>query len=394
MTNKIAYLDCFSGISGDMLLGALLHSGLDADYLKKELEKLQLPGLEFSVASHKDCSISGCKVSIDQSRRQDLRTLPTINALLENSGLSSTVVSRSLHIFNLLGRAEAKVHGIELNKVHFHEVGALDTIVDIVGAVIGFDHLGIERIICSPLPSGHGFVQCDHGRLPLPAPAVCELLAGVPTYGIDLAQELVTPTGAALACGLSDAFGPLPPMTVESTGYGAGSQKLTNGQPNLLRLIIGRHEVAGEKQSIEVIETNLDDWRSEGFPHLCELLFAQGALDVSLTPIQMKKGRPGYTLQVIISPANRQEIQEIIFAETSAIGLRFRTESRRTLKRKQVFVETPWGKIMAKEVTGTDRITVYPEYEECRKIANKYKVPLQEVYHAVQTYKDIKDTHR
>lgn len=389
MTNKTAYLDCFSGISGDMLLGALLHSGLDTDYLKNELKKLQLPGLEFSVSLHKDCSISACKVSIDQSKRQDLRTLPTINTLLEKSGLNSTIISRSLNVFNLLGRAEAKVHGIELSKVHFHEVGALDTIVDIVGTVIGFEYLGIERIICSPLPSGHGFVQCDHGRLPLPAPAVCELLTGVPTYGIDLAQELVTPTGAALACGLSDFFGPLPPMTIESTGYGAGSQKLTNGQPNLLRLIIGRQEDAAEKQTIEVIETNLDDWRSEGFPYLCELLFNRGALDVSLTPIQMKKGRPGYTLQVISSPAHRHEIQEIIFSETTAIGLRFRTESRRTLKRKRIFVETPWGKVMAKEVTGTERITVYPEYEECRKIADKYKVSLQEVYHAVQTYKDV-----
>lgn len=389
MTHKTAYLDCFSGISGDMLLGALLHSGLDADYLKSELEKLQLPGLEFSVAPHKDCSISSCKVSIDQSKRQDLRTLPTINKLLEESGLSPTVTSRSLNIFNLLGRAEAKVHGIELNKVHFHEVGALDTIVDIVGAVIGFEHLGIGRIICSPLPSGHGFVQCDHGRLPLPAPAVCELLQGVPTYGVDLAQELVTPTGAALACGLSDAFGPLPAMTIETTGYGAGSQTLTNGQPNLLRLIIGTEQDVAEIQQIEVIETNLDDWCSEGFPYLCELLFKRGALDVTLTPIQMKKGRPGYTLQVISSPACRQQIQETIFSETSAIGLRFRTESRRTLTRKQVLVETPWGKILAKEVTGTDRVTIYPEYEECRKIADQHKVSLQEVYHAVQTYKDI-----
>jgi len=390
MTNKTAYLDCFSGISGDMLLGALLHSGLDADYLKNELNKLQLPGLTFSVALHKDCSINSCKVSIDQSKRQDLRTLPTIDKLLKESGLSSTVVSRSLNIFNLLGRAEAKIHGIELNKVHFHEVGALDTIVDIVGAVIGFEHLGIGRIICSPLPSGHGFVQCDHGRLPLPAPAVCELLQGVPTYGVDLAQEIVTPTGAALACGLSHAFGPLPAMTIESTGYGAGSQTLTNGQPNLLRLIIGTEQDVAEKQQIEVIETNLDDWRSEGFPYLCELLFKRGAIDVTLTPIQMKKGRPGYTLQVISYPACRQQIQETIFSETSAIGLRFRTESRRTLARKQVLVDTPWGKILAKEVTGTDRVTVYPEYEECRKIAVKHKVSLQEVYHAVQTYKDVR----
>jgi len=389
MTNTTAYLDCFSGISGDMLLGALIHCGLDENYLRQELEKLQLPGLEFSAADHKDCSISGCKVTIDQTKRQDLRTLPTISALLENSVLSTSVVERSLHIFDLLGRAEAKVHGIALNKVHFHEVGALDTIVDIVGAVIGFEYLGIQKIVCSPLPSGHGFVECDHGRLPLPAPAVCELLQGVPSYGIDLDQELVTPTGAALAVGLADSFGNMPTMTVEKTGYGAGSQKLKNGQPNLLRLIIGNEKHVDEKQEVDVIETNLDDWRSEGFPYLCDLLFQQGALDVTLTPIQMKKGRPGYTLQVISSPAFRTQIQESIFSETSAIGLRFRTESRRTLSRKQITVETEWGKVLAKEVTGTDRITIYPEYEECRKIAEKFKVSLQEVYHGVQTYKDV-----
>ncbi|BHH85258.1 nickel pincer cofactor biosynthesis protein LarC [Desulforhopalus sp. 52FAK] len=389
MKNTTAYLDCFSGISGDMLLGALIHCGLDQNYLRLELSKLQLPGLEFSAADHKDCSISGCKVTIDQTKRQDLRTLPTISALLAKSGLNQKIVNRSLHIFDLLGRAEARVHGIELEKVHFHEVGALDTIVDIVGAVIGFDYLGIEKIVCSPLPSGHGFVECDHGRLPLPAPAVCELLQGIPTYGIDLDQELVTPTGAALATGLADSFGPLPPMTVEKTGYGAGSQQLKNGQPNLLRLIIGKEQQVEEKQEVEVIETNLDDWRSEGFPYLCDLLFQRGALDVTLTPIQMKKGRPGYTLQVITTPAFRPQVQETIFNETSAIGLRFRTESRRTLGRKQIFVETEWGKILAKEVTGTDRITIYPEYEECRKIAEKFKVSLQEVYHAVQTYKDV-----
>ena len=372
-----------------MLLGALIHCGVDQEYLLNELSKLQLPGLQFSASAHKDCSISACKVTIDQSKRQDLRTLPAIKKLLDTSGLNSRIVKRSLDIFTLLGRAEAKVHGIDLEKVHFHEVGALDTIVDIVGAVIGFDALAIKKIVCSPLPCGHGFVHCDHGRLPLPAPAVCELLEGVPTYSIDLDQELVTPTGAALAVGLADSFGRLPTLKVKKTGYGAGSQKLKNGQPNLLRLIIGEEQMVDENQEVEVIETNLDDWRSEGFPYLCELLFMRGALDVTLTPIQMKKGRPGYTLQVISSAAFRPQIQETIFSETSAIGLRFRTEHRRTLSRRKIFVDTPWGRIQAKEVTGSDRITIYPEYEECRNIAAKYKVPLQEVYHAVQTYKDV-----
>jgi uncharacterized protein (TIGR00299 family) protein len=370
-----------------MLLGALLHCGLEKTFLVKELEKLQLPGMEISVTEHKECSINGCKVSIDQTKRQDLRTLPAIENLIKASGLSPRVIDRSLNIFKLLGLAEAKVHGIAIDKVHFHEVGALDTIVDIVGAVIGFEQLGITRAVCSPLPAGHGFVECDHGRLPLPAPAVCELLSGLPTYGVDLEQELVTPTGAALIRGLCDDFGAMPPMTVEKTGYGAGSQKLANGQPNLLRLILGTEQTVAEKQQVEIIETNLDDWRSEGFPYLTELLFQRGALDVTLTPILMKKGRPGYTLQVITSSAYRQQIQETIFSETSAIGLRFRTESRRTLQRRHITVMTPWGNIMAKEVIGTDRVTIYPEYEECRKIADKYKVSLHEVYHEVQSYK-------
>jgi uncharacterized protein (TIGR00299 family) protein len=387
MTDKTAYLDCFSGISGDMLLGALIHCCLEKEFLVEELGKLQLPGMDISFMEHKECSINACKVSVDQTKRQDLRTLPAIEKLIKASGLSTTVIDRSLKIFNLLGLAEAKVHGIAIDKVHFHEVGALDTIIDIVGAVIGFEQLGVTRIVCSPLPSGHGFVECDHGRLPLPAPAVCELLNGLPTYGVDLQQELVTPTGAALIRGLCDDFGTMPPMTVEKTGYGAGSQKLANGQPNLLRLILGTELNVDEKQMVEVIETNLDDWRSEGFPYLTELLFARGALDVTLTPILMKKGRPGYTLQVITSAAYRQQVQETIFSETSAIGVRFRTESRRTLQRRPVTVETPWGKIIAKEVIGTDRVTIYPEYEECRKIADTYKVPLQEVYHEVQIYK-------
>jgi uncharacterized protein (TIGR00299 family) protein len=387
MTDKTAYLDCFSGISGDMLLGALIHCSLEKEFLVEELGKLQLPGMDISFMEHKECSINACKVSIDQTKRQDLRTLPAIEKLIKASGLSTTVIDRSLKIFNLLGLAEAKVHGIAIDKVHFHEVGALDTIIDIVGAVIGFEQLGITRVVCSPLPSGHGFVECDHGRLPLPAPAVCELLNGLPTYGVDLQQELVTPTGAALIRGLCDDFGTMPPMTVEKTGYGAGSQKLANDQPNLLRLILGTELNVAEEQTVEVIETNLDDWRSEGFPYLTELLFARGALDVTLTPILMKKGRPGYTLQVITSAAYRQQVQETIFSETSAIGVRFRTESRRTLQRRPVTVETPWGKIIAKEVIGTDRVTIYPEYEECRKIADTYKVPLQEVYHEVQIYK-------
>ncbi len=383
-SSRIAYLDCFSGVSGDMLLGALLHAGLDRTLLLEALGKLHLDGLEFQIEEKSVNAISGIKVTISSDRRQDLRTLPAILQLLEKSDLDKSITNRAADVFSALARAEAKVHAIPMNEVHFHEVGALDTIVDIVGTVIGLHHLGIHRLFCSFLPTSHGFVKCAHGLLPLPAPAVCELLRGVPTYGVKLEQELITPTGAALVATLAEGFGPLPPMAITATGYGAGSRTLTNGQPNLLRIIIGEAIDLSEEQSVEVIETNLDDWSPEGFPYLCELLFGQGALDVTLAPIQMKKGRPGFTLQVISPPAYAHLLKDIILAETTAIGLRFRNESRKTLQREKIAIPTRWGEIPAKRVCTPRGPVTYPEYEECRKIAVRHKVPLQAVYNEVR----------
>lgn len=368
-----------------MMLGALVHCGLDQDFLKGELAKLHLEGLEFQVEEKNVNAISSIKVHISSQRRQELRTLPMIDRLLEASGLEPHIVSRSKAVFLALARAEAKIHAMPVDKVHFHEVGALDTIVDVVGTVVGLDQLGICRLHCSCLPTGHGFVDCAHGKLPLPAPAVCELLQNVPTYGIDLQQEIITPTGAALVATLADEFGPLPPMTIQVTGYGAGSRTLTNGQPNLLRLIIGEAAAVTEDQRVEVIETNLDDWSPETFPHLSEHLFNEGALDVTLAPIQMKKGRPGFCLQVISSQASAHLLKDIILSETTAIGLRFRTEMRRTLVRKQVTVETRWGAVVAKQVHTPQGIVTYPEYEECRKLANRHRVPLRTVYDEVRS---------
>ena len=383
-TSRIAYLDCFSGVSGDMLLGALLHAGLDRQFLAEELAKLHLDGLECLIEEKSDNGITGIKVTIGSECRQELRTLPAILQILEESGLDQALKDRASDVFKSLARAEAKVHAIPMDKVHFHEVGALDTIVDVVGTIIGLHHLGISRLYCSFLPVSHGFVKCAHGLLPLPAPAVCELLTGIPTYGVDLQQELVTPTGAALIATLVDDYGPLPPMTITATGYGAGSHTLTHGQPNLLRIIIGKDISLTEEQSVEVIETNLDDWSPEGFPYLCELLFGQGALDVTLCPIQMKKGRPGFSLQVISSPASAHLLKDIILSETTAIGLRYRKEFRRTLQREKIEVMTRWGRIVAKKVYTPTGTVIYPEYEECRKIASKFKVPLQEVYSEVK----------
>jgi len=370
-----------------MLLGALLHAGLDRQLLIDELDKLHLDALQFEVEEKSVNAISSIKVTISSDRRQELRTLPAILQILEMSELAPTIIDRAAGVFQALARAEAKVHNVPIDTVHFHEVGALDTIVDVVGTIIGLHHLGINRLFCSFLPTGHGFVTCAHGVLPLPAPAVCELLQGIPTYGVDLQQELITPTGAALIACLVDGFGPLPPMTPTATGYGAGSHVLTNGQPNLLRIIIGEAIDPSEHQMVEVIETNLDDWSPEGFPYLSERLFDQGALDVTIAPIHMKKGRPGFALQVISPPACADQLKDIILSETTAIGLRFRKESRRTLPREQVAVPTRWGEVTAKKVHTPTGMTIYPEYEECRKIAALHKIPLQQVYNEIRSVK-------
>jgi hypothetical protein len=368
-----------------MLLGALLHAGLDRQLLKDELDKLHLDDLRFEVEDKSVNAISGIKVTISSNRRQELRTLPAILHILEASELAPAIKDQAADVFQALARAEAKVHNVPIDTVHFHEVGALDTIVDVVGVIIGLRHLGISRLFCSFLPTGQGFVSCSHGMLPLPAPAVCELLRGIPTYGVDLRQELITPTGAALIASLVDGFGPLPPMTITAAGYGAGSHVLTNGQPNLLRIIIGTAIDPSEQQLVEVIETNLDDWSPEGFPYLSEQLFDQGALDVTIAPIHMKKGRPGFTLQVISPPAYADRLKDIILSETTAIGLRFRKESRRTLPREQVAVMTKWGEVPAKKVHTPAGITTYPEYEECRKIAVRHRIPLQQVYNEIRS---------
>jgi uncharacterized protein (TIGR00299 family) protein len=387
-SGKIAYADCFSGISGDMLLAALLHAGLNEEFLRSELGKLGLDDLVLDIKSSSRQSISCKQLSISQARRQDLRTLPSIVKILDQSDLDPAVCKKSGAVFQALAEAEAKVHGIPVDKVHFHEIGALDTIVDIVGVVIGLHFLGITRLVSSPLPLGNGFVQCAHGRLPLPAPAVCELLQGVPTYGVDIHKELVTPTGAALITVLADEFGPIPSMTITATGYGGGSHSLPNDQPNLLRLLVGTPRETVEAQTVTVIETRLDDWNPEGFPYLSELLIARGALDVSLSGCLGKKGRPGFHLQVICAPATSNVLQNTLLSETTAIGLRFRQELRKTLPREMITITTPWGKAMAKKVETPRGSVIYPEYEECRRIAEEHKISLDEVYRAVYRFEE------
>ncbi|MFZ5770940.1 MAG: nickel pincer cofactor biosynthesis protein LarC [Thermodesulfobacteriota bacterium] len=380
----IAYTDAFAGISGDMFLGALLDAGLPEEFLRQELAGLAVHGFQLQIARTGQHSLAATRITITLTHHQHQhRTLRLIRDLLESSALPPAVKEKSLAIFSALAQAEARVHGCLPDEVHFHEVGAVDAIVDIVGAAIGLHYFAVEQLISSPLPLSRGWVECAHGRLPLPAPAVCELVRGMPVYGTELDQELVTPTGAAILKGCGSTFGPLPPMTIERVGYGAGSHELADGRPNLLRLVVGRAAEVTEAQEVEVIETHLDDWQPEGFPFLSEQLFARGALDVAVIPMQMKKGRPGFLLRVVAEPATAWELKRCILSESSAIGLRFHREQRWTLPRQTGTVATSLGPVAVKKVTTPAGDILYPEYEDCRRLALAKGIPLQQVYREV-----------
>lgn len=382
-TETIAYADCFSGVSGDMFIGALLAAGLPLATLEAELAKLNLGNFKLIAEENRDGAIKSMSFMVRESAKQPPRNWGEIKQFIEQSLLDAAIKEKSLAVFTVLAEAEAQVHGCSTSEIHFHEVGALDAIVDIVGSAIGLHHLDIDCLVTSPLPMPRGWVSCAHGLLPVPAPAVCEILKGVPVYGVELEQELVTPTGAALVKALSRQFGEFPPMTIAKVGYGAGSRKRSDNRPNLLRLVIGRRSAVDEAQEVQVIETNLDDWSPEGFPYLAERLFAQGALDVSLVPIQMKKGRPGFLLRVIAEPGETWEIKNVIFNETTAIGLRFRTEKRMTLPRQLGTVPTPWGRLRVKKVETPNGPRFYPEYEDCLRVARESGAALKDIQAAV-----------
>jgi len=379
----IAYADCFSGISGDMFLGALIDAGFELETLQAELEKLGLE--EFSLTSSKqsDHGMSATRLQVDSGTPGPARAWRDIRKIIEHSSLPETIKKKSLGVFACLAEAEARIHSCRAEDVHFHEIGALDSIIDIIGSVLGLHFLGIAKLITSPLPMPRGWVRCEHGLLPLPAPAVCEILKDVPVYGSGIDRELVTPTGAALVKSLSSDFGGFPAMKITQTGYGAGSSRLPGDTPNLFRLVIGHALEPAESQEVEIIETNLDDWSPEPYPHLCQQLFALGALDVSLIPIHMKKGRPGFLLQVITDPCRSLQIKNFILSETTSIGLRFRREKRMTLPRETGTVETIWGPVQVKQVETPAGFALYPEFEDCRRVALENRVPLKDVYAAV-----------
>jgi hypothetical protein len=379
---NLAYFDCFSGISGDMTLGALLDAGCDLARLRSDLQSLQVPGWEISAEKVVKHGTSATYAKVKAEDQKTHRGLTEILEILKNSKLDPQVRGRATAIFQKLGEAEAHVHDVPLDKIHFHEVGAVDAIIDIVGACIGFQQLGIDKFACSPLNVGGGTAKMAHGILPVPAPATAKLLQGKPTYSNGVQRELVTPTGAAIVATLCESFGPQPPMSVSAIGYGAGSADL-EGQANVLRIMLGESTekvVAGFDEEISVIEANLDDMNPQIYGYFLEKALSAGALDVYTTPVQMKKNRPGTLLTLLCKPSDTQTLMSLIFAETTTFGARTYSAQRRTLPRESVSVHTKFGDVRIKlsRVNGSIRHIV-PEYEDCRKLATEKNIPLHQV---------------
>ena len=387
---KLAYFDCFSGISGDMTLGALVDAGCSADLLRGELKSLQVPGWTLTTEKVWKNGMAATRVRVQTEDQQKHRSLSTILEILKNSRLAPPVRERASRIFQKLGEVEAHVHAAPLEKVHFHEVGAVDAIVDIVGSCIGFHALGIERFLCSPLNVGGGTAKMAHGVLPVPAPATARLLQGAPTFSNGVQHELVTPTGAAIVATLCDSFGPQPPMTVSAIGYGAGTTDL-EGQPNVVRIMIGESAdkvSSASDEEISIIEANLDDMNPQIYGYILEKALLAGALDVYTTALQMKKNRPGTLLTILCRPEDTEALMSLIFAETTTFGVRSHRAQRRALPREWVSVSTTYGSVRIKLSRSNGHILhVTPEYDDCRKLAVKKQVPLQQVIsEALRTY--------
>ena len=371
---KICYLDAFSGISGDMTVGALVDSGADAAALKSALDTLGT-GAAFRFEKTVRRGIAATKFHVDFEEGKRHRHLPEILGLIARSSLSERAKKNASAVFERLGQAEAKVHGIPLEKVHFHEVGAVDSICDIAGACAALDLLDVEAVHSSAVNVGSGAVKTEHGVLPVPAPATVELLAGRPIYARGPCVELTTPTGAAIASTLAVDFGPLPPMRIQSTGYGAGTRDFPE-HANVLRVLIGEASGAAEATTVLVLEANIDDASPQVLGYAMERLFEAGALDVTMESVLMKKNRPGSLLRVIATPENQEALANLIFAETTTLGLRIYSAERRVKARRIVEVETPHGKVRVKI---SEDGSFAPEYEDCRKLARESGAPLKEI---------------
>jgi len=378
---KILYFDCFSGISGDMTLAALIDLGLPRETLEMELAKLGLKGYELKIFRGHRSGIGamGLEVRVRAGEGHSHRSFAHIRQMIEESGLEKEVKAVSLKIFHRLGEAEAKVHGQHIEEVHFHEVGAVDSIVDIVGTAVGIQFFRPDKILSSELPMGRGFVECQHGRLPLPAPATLEILKGYAVKNVPTEGEFVTPTGAAIVTSLSTGVTSFPSMKMDRVGYGMGKREFPD-RPNLLRLIAGEATDFYESDRAVVIECNIDDMNPEFYGFLMEKLFQLGALDVSLNPLIMKKNRPGTLLRVIAEEKDSANLAEAILRESTTLGVRLYEVRRKKLPRQIREVETVYGKVRVKVSGG---IRFQPEYEDCKRIALEKGIPIQEVYQEV-----------
>jgi len=374
---RICYLDAFSGLSGDMTVGALIDAGADHRGLFDALGSLGA-GAEFSVEKTKRCGIAASKFRVSGGDGKTHRHLAHIVKMIDAAALPPRTAARAKQIFEKLGAAEARVHGVPVEKVHFHEVGAVDSICDIVGACMALELLGVDSVYCSAVNVGSGTVNTEHGVMPVPAPATAELLAGYPVYSRGPAMELTTPTGAAIAATLAAGFGPMPPMSIQSTGYGAGDKDFTE-HANVLRAIIGETTHAAESTTISVIEANIDDTTPEVLGYAMERLLAAGALDVTIQPVLMKKNRPGQLLRVLSTPAQQEGLAALIFAETSTLGLRIYSAERRVKARHIAEVDTEYGRIRVKI---SEDGSFAPEYEDCRRLAEEHAVALRRVMEA------------
>jgi pyridinium-3,5-bisthiocarboxylic acid mononucleotide nickel chelatase len=382
---KTLYFDCFAGASGDMILGALVAAGVDADLLSRQLSLLNVQGytIDFKTVSRAGLSATHAVVETQPERKH--RHLAEILKIIDNSALSVAVKQRASQVFTRLAEAEARVHNEPIDRVHFHEVGALDAIVDVVGAAICFEMLRVERFVSSPIHVGSGFVEMEHGRFPVPPPAVAELLKGVPFYSTDIKGELLTPTGAAIITTVAEQYGSFPAIKATTVGYGAGTREYESF-PNVLRVFVGDSESQEPNvQSLLMIETNIDDLSPQILGHVMDRAFELGALDCYFTSVQMKKNRPGILLSILCEQSQENQLMQLLFKETTTLGVRSYDVERRALERTVVRIETQYGPIDVKVARLDGQIVnEMPEFEQCRRIAKDAGIPLKEVEEAVR----------
>jgi pyridinium-3,5-bisthiocarboxylic acid mononucleotide nickel chelatase len=387
---RTLYFDCFAGASGNMILGALIAAGVDREALSVEISKLGIGDFELEITTVDRSGISATHVDVKVAHEHFHRRLSDVEQIISASSLPSEIKERSIVIFRRLAEAEAAVHGIDIQKVHFHEVGAMDAIVDIVGACVGFEMLGIERFICSTIHVGSGFVEMAHGKFPVPPPAVTELLRGVPIYSTEIEGELTTPTGAAIISTLCEGYGRIPALKSEVIGYGAGTRDYKKF-PNVLRILVGKERsvsadegqktaVSTNNEAVFLLETNIDDLSPQVLGFVMERAFDVGALDCWFTPIQMKKNRPATMLSILCEAKDREAVAELIYRETTTLGIRIRQVERDCLERDILTVSTEFGQIDVKLGRHNGKIVnAMPEYDQARRIAIESGVPIRKV---------------